>query len=244
MNFRRFLRFVRLAGAARGDQCGFTLVELLASLAIAAAALALIGSNVQLLASGWNRHTARLQQSDELLRGARILRRDLRAIRRVSEGEPDAQTLSFAGNHRSVRFVTLEPDYPAQAGLAFVRYYLSKGSSGIQLIRQRARFTENTLIAAIDFEDPIVIFEDVSELQFGYLSDTPGRTGWTQRWSDPVRLPALVRIRAVRRGGAAIPDIVVRLDIDAEPECTRDNGPPCTIDSRLRDDDGKPERSR
>ncbi|MGI9409904.1 MAG: PulJ/GspJ family protein [Hyphomicrobiaceae bacterium] len=242
---RQLLRLVRLANSTGRHQRGFTLVEMLASLAIAAVAFVLIGSNVRLLASSWDRHTERLQQSDQLIRGGRVLQRDLQAIRRVREGEPDSRTLSFAGNRRSVSFVTLEPEYPVRPGLAFVSYGLREGTSGFQLIRRRARFTEGASITAVDFKDPVVIFDDISDLQFGYLSETPDSAGWMARWSDPETLPALVRIRTVKTTGPGIPDVVVRLRSDAEQECTRDDGPPCTIDSRLRGAEAdKPEGSR
>ena len=245
MSTRRPLQLVRLAGSTGRHQRGFTLVEMLASLAIAAVAFVLIGSNVRLLASSWERHTERLQQSDQLLRGARVLQRDLQAIRRMMEGEPGSRTLSFVGDRRSVSFVTLEPEYPVRPGLAFVSYRLRKGTSGFQLIRRRARFTEGASIGAVDFKDPVVIFDDISDLQFGYLSHNFENAGWITRWSDPETFPALVRIRTVKATGPGVPDVVVRLRSDAEQECTRDNGPPCTINNRLRTaEDGKPEGSR
>ena len=245
MSMRQLLRLVRFAGSTGRHQRGFTLVEMLASLAIAAVAFVLIGSNVRLLASSWDRHTERLQQSDQLLRGARVLQRDLQAIRRTWEGEPDSRTLSFVGDRRSVSFVTLEPEYPVRPGLAYVSYRLREGTSGFQLIRRRARFTEGAAIGAVDFKDPVVIFDDISDLQFGYLSHNSESAGWMARWSDPETLPALVRIRTVKTSGPGLPDIVVRLRSDAEQECTRDDGPPCTIDNRMRSaEDGKPEGSR
>lgn len=202
----------RRAHRDRMRRRGFTLVEILVALALAGLVMLVLSGGLAISLRGFAGFAGATARIDERRQVAFWLRREIEAALPPDLG--GAARRPFSGDGDSLRFLALTGD---GAGLAATSLTLEPGGdpargSRLVLARQPA---DGGLAARI------VLAHDLGGLVLSYWGRAEGEEAarWHDVWSDPRRLPALVRVavvwRPARAGDPAM--VVVRLKA-ADPE--------------------------
>jgi general secretion pathway protein J len=213
-------------------QDGFTLFELLISLAILAVILGLLAGSLGVLSRSWEANAERVETADMISRAADILRRDASGLQRVVAADGGRPRYLFTGTPDRLAFITLEPPYPTAAGPYFVSYSVTPGTQDAYLIRARALYRHGMR----DFPgatpaNQVRLLEGPFRYRFSYAQRSVGRDQWHDSWTDSTRLPALIRLQIVdaRRGEPASPALVVAIAADAELTCLSESTELCSL---------------
>jgi len=182
-------------GALRG---GFTLVELILALGIAASVLVIAFAGLRVGLAAWNKgeeHAVRLDYARSVVV---LLERALDGAfpyRFTPEEQPAG--ILFDGRPDRVTFATLSPPFPAPAPIAFTAVSFSSEATGLAL---RQQVLPNRIV--LDRLAPILVDPETTAVRFRYLGEEPG--AWQVEWdmSKEETLPRAVEITLVTGTGA------------------------------------------
>jgi len=191
-------------------EAGFTLMELLVSIALMGLVLAGLGAGLSTVAKGWDRHSGHLANQDMLLRAQSQLVRDMGSIERISwaasasarqiPGNTDAlqsQTLRnepnssdesddrpprfiFKGEPDRIRFIAIEPPRPSRPGPYILSYGVSDGG---KLVRSRVRFHPDIKdLEDLSFKDPVTLIAGSYRYRFSYGEQFSADDGISNAW--------------------------------------------------------------
>jgi prepilin-type N-terminal cleavage/methylation domain-containing protein len=169
---------------------GFTLIEVMVSLAIIGLITTLMFSALRVGVDTWERGFARIQDLDQRSRVEMLLRRQLSLASRAEFSGEDGAFVLFAGDGHSLEFVS--------------RYSLFDGTTDarkIDYLAEDGRFTyrEHFLFdyqfgEIVDGESRVLA--DFARVDFRYLStDRDGRAEWIENWELGAGLPKAVQVR-------------------------------------------------
>ncbi|MBU2532611.1 MAG: prepilin-type N-terminal cleavage/methylation domain-containing protein [Alphaproteobacteria bacterium] len=234
----------RLQAADRRRR-GFTLFEMLVSLVVLSLTMGLVALSVGVMSDGWGRGGTAAEIHEMVGRANDVLSRDFKSLRRIVVDRQTKPRFVFAGTPVAITYVVREPPYPTEPGLYIVRLSIDRRSDGTErLMRSRIPYHPDriatTLAGTGPLRDSVPLIEGNLGVQFGYSADG---TTWQPGWNDTRRNPQLIRVRVQGKGSTRVPtDLVLRLAIDAEADCTGTSGP-CTIksDGRLQEAAQAPE---
>lgn len=219
------------ASARSAREAGFTLIELLVSLTILAAILGLLAGALSTLSKNWVASAERIETLDMVARAGDVLRRDAAGMQRIVALSGKTPRYLFRGTDTRLSFVTLEPPYPSAAGPYFVEYAVARNGSDAELTRSRARYQHG--LESFPGATPanrVVLAQGHYRYHFAY-ADRSGKTGaWLSSWTDPTRLPELIRLQIfdVARNTPVAPPFVVPLRADAELSCLSQKSEVCS----------------
>lgn len=223
---------MRRRGHARSGEAGFTLIEVLAALALSAMALTVAVQGVRLVVKTAGKSTAAIDRLDMIARGVAAVREDLARMEHVWEMRRGGRAYVFRGEARSLSFVVSEPPFPADPGTYAISYDIRSSGQGSQLLRSREAYEPGARRERTGRADSeaVVVLEGGYRFAFSYLERAEGRVRWLDRWTDRRRLPGLVRLEVTSLGvdEPAVPALVVRPGIDAELSCLSKTRDPCS----------------
>lgn len=178
---------------------GFTLVELVLALSIAAAVLVIVFGGLRVGLAAWGKGEARAARLDHARGVLVLLERALDGAfpyRFVSAEQREPRIL-FDGRPDRVTFATLTPPFPASAPIAFTAVSLSSEATGLAL---RQQVLPNPL--ALDRLAPVLVDPETAAVRFRYLGEEPG--AWQDEWdmSREETIPRAVEITLVSSAGA------------------------------------------
>jgi len=183
---------------------GFTLIEVVLALSIAAAVLVIVFGGLRVGLAAWGKGEARAARLDHA-RGVLVL------LERALDGafpyrfvpvERREPRVLFDGRPDRITFATLAPPFPGAVPIAFTAVSLSSEETGLAL-RQQA--LPDSL--ALDRLPPVLMDGETAAVRFRYLGEEPG--AWQEEWdmSREETIPRAVEITLVdrdgRRGAAA-----------------------------------------
>lgn len=203
--------------AERGSE-GFTLLEMLIGLVLLGLMLALLFGGFRLSIRSWDAGTLASENAARIRVLDGFVRRQLSEIYPYFWQPSDARKLAFQGDSNAIRYVGF---LPSGAGTRSGLYLISLEIERKE--RQQRLLLKSTplLPDARDFsgllnEEPKVLASgviagDVEELVFDYFGaeNEQGEAKWLSQWSDPKRLPLLIRLKARLASGREWPDLVV-----------------------------------
>ncbi len=214
----------------RRDEAGFTLIEMLVSLAIVAMISVVLISGVGRIDLRQRISGQRDAQIDEIANAQFTLRKRIAHIHPAVNPQT-GNTLDFSGNEFSLEFDGEPPDNAAPA--AFQRYRLRLERSGDLTLYRLSSLNET-----VDKRQPEVIGWNATRLlsgasafsvrYFGPEANGAGGAGvvsrWQPRWSNRNVLPLLVSLRLDFPSGdkRSWPELVVRLRAANGDSCERD----------------------
>ena len=179
---------------------GFTLIEVVLAVAIAAAVLLIGFGGLRVGLAAWGRGEARAARMDHA-RGVLVLvERALDGAfpyRHVPPEQREARLL-FEGRPDRVTFATVTPPLPDAAPVAFTAVTVASEPAGLVLRQQPL---PNAL--ALDRLAPTLVDGETTALRFRYRGEEP--EAWQEEW-DMTRedaLPRAVEVTLLGRGGAA-----------------------------------------
>jgi len=205
-------------------QNGFTLVEVLAALALAS--LVLVSLN--LASSGVRQSVERTHRSlaDQAALSAAIgiFQRDVQRIAKLRRAS-GAKGFMFEGNPRQVIYPASGHRGASQAGLYQVRLAVRDVKGGTQLIRDQMPMLPGGMAGeGQSWGDAVVLLEGPFDIGFSYRAPQTGGRAWQDSWSSTTAMPEQIRLTIEDRatGRLRVPVIVQPLQVDAEPECAAD----------------------
>ena len=179
---------------------GFTLIELVLALAIAAAVLVIAFGALRVGLGAWWRSAASAARMDHTRGVLMLVERALdgtHPYRHVPPEQREARVL-FEGRPDRVTFATVTPPLPHATPVAFTVVTLSSEPGGLVL---RQRPLPNAL--ALDRLSPALVDGETAALRFRYRGEEPET--WQDEWdmSREDALPRAVEVTVVGRGAGA-----------------------------------------
>jgi prepilin-type N-terminal cleavage/methylation domain-containing protein len=207
---------------------GFTLIEMLVAVALLASVIALAMSLYTAI-SGTSRLGGTVaSRIDTAARGLAALRHDVQRLQRVVEREKDRDQFVFTGKRGEISFPVVDPSYPTEAGSYIVTYRIRSQKQFSQLVRQRVPYDvvgdtsrRQSSRQRRQVEEEVVVMEGLYEFTFSYLERVDDKVRWVDSWTQPTRLPSLVRFAAksTEAGRPNLPVMIVEPRINGEFTC-------------------------
>lgn len=192
---------------------GFTLLELLAGVALFALLSAIVLSGIRLGVRSWDAAAAKTSASEEVRVVHTLLRRQLAGALPLASTRAGSWVLQFEGDARSINFVSEFPAYVAGGGAQAVRLSARERHEEIQLVLEWV-----ALHAPEDAppEDDAVLVRNLKKVEFSYFGSVDNNVAprWRDEWSGVRQLPELVKVSITGGDGARWPALVVPLPVN------------------------------
>jgi general secretion pathway protein J len=209
----------------RHAEHGFTLIEVLAALAIGSAVIAATAALVHNVALNFDRGTGLAGKADQLLLAAERLAADFRSARLVPQGRDTNAGAAFVGEPSQVRFVAAGGIASIRRGEEVVVLTVEDIDGVSHLVRRRAPWLGlRSSFEAISPGDPIDLLEGQVDIAFAFGSRAiDGSLTWSGTWSGQQLLPQLVRLTVKDRASGAelLPGMQFTLRADAPIGCAQ-----------------------
>ena len=223
---------------ARDRQCGFTLIEALAALAISSVIIAGTVTLIHSVARNFDRGTRGVDAADGLMLAVERLASDFASARFVAWTTANGPALAFTGEPAAadkparIVFVGGRDTRHGSHSDEVVTLSIERSGDITRLVRRRAAWSGADMpVDHLSPQDPVVLIEGNLDISFVFGRPVPGGgLVWSMAWTDATTPPRFVRLVLRDRATGADPvgeaDFVVRAD--APPACGRpDAGPDC-----------------
>jgi general secretion pathway protein J len=197
---------------------GFTLIEVLLSTMLLAAALTLAFATLRAAAATAQRGEAMAARNERIRAVSDFLRRRIGGAQGIVFELDQASGASrrFGGEAQRMRFVADLPDYLGRGGPHLHELGVARTGKGIALQVDFSMVMAGERIAERNARPPEPLADGLRSVEFAYR--TLGRRGapgpWLYAWEHPDALPLQVRVRIADAQGAW-PDMVVALPLAA-----------------------------
>ena len=195
-------------------QPGFTLLELLAGIAVFAVLSTIVLGGVRLGMDSWNAISAKSERSESIRVIHDFLRERLAGTLALAESAAGRWQLRFEGDAGSLAFVTEFPVYIAGAGVQFA-VLSAEREGGSENLRLRWWPLYGRTVDTPQGDR--VLIGDLSAVKLSYYGAF-GRGSlpqWRNDWRGHRNLPQLVRIDITDADGNTWPPLIVRLNVDS-----------------------------
>jgi general secretion pathway protein J len=211
--------------AQADSAAGFTLAEVLVSLAILGLMLVLLFSNVRFEARAWQAATLRSDRASELDTVTHFMRRQLGEV--YPRYDEERKRLEFDGRPAAMRFLAPVPAFLASGGIQEIAYFVAADREQRRLVMSRAPLRPLIPIAELSrLASETTLIEGVEAVEFAYFGKlAEGREPqWFNQWTDATALPALIRVRVRFPGGdgRVWPDLYVKPTVALDAVCVYD----------------------
>ncbi len=196
---------------------GFTLLEILAALALLALLLVGVYSGIASATHSVRSGTAAIERADQMRSAQQFLRRELAQSVTEPIGHTDrAEPIYFQGNTRQMRYVAPLPGYLGKLGPQLQQLQLvDDGDGGLRLELRLALLPPDGQPAK-PLGEPQVLFDHIKQGGFSYSGvNIQGEVvRWSSDWADGQTLPLLVRIELQSQGRDSWPRLDVPLRVN------------------------------
>jgi general secretion pathway protein J len=217
------------------SDAGFTVIELIITLALMGFVLVAIGTAVRVISRGFDKGSALISEQEMLSRAAAVIRDDIARMQRHILRDDRRLSYAFRGEEGALRFVVVEPPYPSEPGPYAVAYATSVGGGVGRLVRSRAPIGGSLFdIDRLDYKDAVTLIEGPFSVAFSFRDAKSTSGAWSKVWLDRNSIPLLVQVqvRDLRSGQPAIPALFVQPRITGEHGCVRAGTPRTTRTDR------------
>src|SRR6516165_8110527 len=204
---------------------GFTLVEVLAALAIAAVIIAATGALVHNVALHFDYGTRGVSEGERLILAVERLASDIGSARFVTRMSEGGAALAFIGEPATAaqpgRMIFVSAGAVAASGEEVVSLTAEQDEDVARLVRRRAPWLgPRTRFEDMMLQDPVVLLEGkfLISFAFGRISQDNG-LAWSDDWRGQASLPRFVQLKLRDRlTGADLltgAEFVIRADASA-----------------------------
>ena len=209
-----------------GERCrGFTLLEVLISLALFGIALSLLIGGFRYTTRAWEKSEEYSTDTANLQAVHRVFKNTLGRAFPVTVNEGTDNLYAFEGSENRVRFATFLPPYPDQAGLYEVRFDIHRKKGLYQLTMSREAFSEEAFRRDENIPEAgtTVLLETVQPPAFSFFGspDAVQSPDWHPAWDSDTQYPSLVRLTLPNgdTGQPVWPEIVTEIEINIDSAC-------------------------
>lgn len=198
---------------------GFTLVEMLVSLALLAMAAMMMATGFSSGARLWAREEQRTSAGQSVEAVQSLIRDRIERLRPVTRSEGDKLFSDLDGDAGHFTFIALPTDTERPAPMR--RYSLSLDDRGELMLSSTGKLDDSDAPEqAVDK----VMLRRVQAMDISYYGPDPsgGSPGWRQEWSDRETPPELVRVRLRFASGdpRTWPELIMRPAASVDTLCT------------------------
>lgn len=200
---------------------GFTLLEVLASLALLALLMVGVYSGIRTATVSVRAGTALIERSDQIRSAQQFLRRELaQSLSQTIDHTPQGEQRVFVGSAREMFYVAPLPGYLGQLGPQLQRLQLVDDGAGGSRLELSLALLPPDGRPPLPLGEPQVLVDHVLDGSFSYsgINGAGEAQGWSQTWGDGRRLPQLVRIALRLSGNEAWPQLQVPLRTQSTPQ--------------------------
>jgi prepilin-type N-terminal cleavage/methylation domain-containing protein len=226
-------------GFARSGRDGFTLVEVLAALAIASVIIIASAALIRNVAVYFDRGTRGATEAERLILAVGRLAGDFGSARFVSRRTADGSAIAFAaeqesaGRPASVVFVGAGGVASISSDDELVSLTIERDGDLRKLVRRRATWPGGRArFEDVAPKDPVVLIEGRLDMSFAFGRTTPeGASVWSSSWAGESALPRYVRLilRDRETGADVLGEATFLVRADAPPTCGRNNATPACL---------------
>lgn len=212
----------RAPQAGPDREAGFTLIEVLAALALASLVLVSLNLAMSAIERGVSKTQASLGRQSALTAATDIFAADVARIAKIRRGEKEGDGYLFEGSARQMIYPLAEREGLTTGGLYLVRLRVRQEKGIYRLIRDRAPLAAGeTPDTDAKWQDAVVLLEGPYDIAFAYRAQRSGARAWTESWSGAEAMPEQVRLTIGEPGTdrVRIPVLVQSLRIDTEVDC-------------------------
>src|SRR5262245_56263385 len=181
---------------------GFTLVEVLAALAIASLIIIAGAALIRNVAIYFDRGTRGATEAERLILAVGRLAGDFSSARFVSRRTADGTAIAFAaeqesiGQSASVLFVGAGGVASNSSDDELVSLTIERDGDLRRLVRRRAAWPGGLArFEDVTAKDPVVLIEGKLDISFSFGRLTPaGESAWSSGWTGELALPRYVRL--------------------------------------------------
>jgi len=215
---------------------GFTLLETLTALAIAAVIILATTGLLRDVLLHFDRGTRRVTEAEHLLQTVHRLAGDFASARFILRPNvpgapaPQGAGVLFIGDPSSVTFVAAGGVMTGPQGEEMVKLSVEGDGEISRLVRRRAAWREpHAYFEDTPPKDPVVMLEGRVDISFTYGRLSPeGALTWSDNWTGEFGLPRLVRVivREPNSGVDLLAEAPFLVRADAPAACARAAQPP------------------
>jgi general secretion pathway protein J len=174
------------------NEAGFTLLELLISMAVLLMIVVFAASALSLGSRSVAQGDARMEYLERLRMSLSTIRAQIESQIPLRIEEEETRRFAFRGDSKSLQFATGYSAWGSEKGPVMVAYQVEDDGRG----RQVLRVTE--AVSGTDAKRETILLE-ASEIGFEYETFNPvdPAAAWSERWTETEMLPERVRVRLV-----------------------------------------------
>lgn len=213
------MRHFSLRNPSSNRRRGFSLIEVMVALAIAAAAFAVIAEFAGRTLRNWNRGSSTIAVMEMLTRGLGRMGTDLSLAVAMTPPGTDGSTVYFIGDAGHMLFAAATGFGAGNRGLELINISAIADHDEVQLIRSRGPVAN----PPPTFRDPVTLLNGRMTLRFAYR-DRTGRV--TDTWAKKAELPSAVTVAVFGPTGAPIfpAALVFPLRVNGSIDCLDSGG--------------------
>jgi general secretion pathway protein J len=205
--------------------CGFSLLELLVSLALLALIGAVVYGSLSMAADAWDRGEAQAERTRQMRLAEGFLRTTLAAAHPMGSANLIEPPFPLIGADDSITFPGLLPERIG-GGVYYFRLALTPADKAFQLTLARV-IPQNIANRAPEFSDAevSVLADGMRSMKLQYFGSVyesgpdPSPPLWRDRWEDRLQWPLLIRIDITPEHGPPWPPLIVELKLAGRTIC-------------------------
>lgn len=209
----------------RQATAGFSLIEVLAALAIASVVIVATAALIHNVALNFDRGTGGVGRADRLLLAVQRLSADFGSARLVPQSGGANVAAAFVGGPTQIKFVAAGGVATGPQGEEVISLTVEEADGTSRLVRRRAAWRgPQTQLDSLALRDPVKLIDGRIDIAFAFARIAPdGTTTWSETWIGQKLLPRLVRLTVRDRASGAdlIPGAQFVLRADAPIGCAQ-----------------------
>ena len=209
----------------RSGQAGFTLLEILAALAVTATVLLATIGLLRSLTFTFDRGTRRVDQAEQMVLAIERLSQDIASTRYGQREAGGAPVALLSGMRDRLSFLARAGMGPKAGEEEAIALTVETAQGSTKLVRRRAAWPGGQArLEDQTFGNPVVLIEGDVDIALAYGRTEPtGALVWADAWVGQPTLPRFVRVTVRERatGADLLPGAVFTLRADAPPACAK-----------------------